>query len=154
MKFLVTAASKHGATDEIADAIAARLRDHSIEAERQEPENVATLEGFDGVVLGSAVYMGHWLEPATDLVERHAEALRELPVWAFSSGPVAGKPAVGPELPPGLTYRSHCVFAGKLELSRLKRTERVIAKVVRSRDGDYRNWDAVREWADTIAASG
>jgi hypothetical protein len=31
---------------------------------------VSDLDRFDGVVLGSAVYMGHWLEPARKFVER------------------------------------------------------------------------------------
>jgi hypothetical protein len=47
---------------------------------------------YDAVVLGSAVYAGHWLKPARALADRCAAALRARPVWLFSSGPV-GDPA-------------------------------------------------------------
>jgi menaquinone-dependent protoporphyrinogen oxidase len=44
------------------------------------------------VVLGSAVYAGHWLKPARDLVARCGPALAARPVWLFSSGPVGDPP--------------------------------------------------------------
>jgi hypothetical protein len=50
------------------------------------------------IEIGSAVYAGHWLEPAKRLVERHRGSLSELPVWLFSSGPVGDPPK--PEEPP------------------------------------------------------
>jgi menaquinone-dependent protoporphyrinogen oxidase len=55
-------------------------------------EQVTTLAGFDTVVLGSAVYMGHWLAPARDLAERLAREAAGRPVWLFSSGPLGDPP--------------------------------------------------------------
>ena len=56
-----------------------------------EPEEVERLDDYDAVILGSAVYAGHWLEPAADFVRRHESQLRERPVFVFSSGPL-GEP--------------------------------------------------------------
>ena len=91
-RVLVSAASKHGATAEIAAEIARELRAAGVETELLAPEAVQTLDGVDACVLGSGVYAGHWLEPAKALVERHGEALRTRPVWLFSSGPVGEPP--------------------------------------------------------------
>jgi menaquinone-dependent protoporphyrinogen oxidase len=57
-----------------------------------EPEQVDEVEGYDAVVLGSAVYAGHRLKPARKLVDRCGAALAARPVWLFSSGPVGDPP--------------------------------------------------------------
>jgi menaquinone-dependent protoporphyrinogen oxidase len=53
---------------------------------------VTDVAGYDAVVLGSAVYFGHWLEEARELLLRCAIAPWDLPVWIFSSGPVGHRP--------------------------------------------------------------
>ena len=57
------------------------------------PEQVEGIDSFDAVVLGSAVYAGHWLKPARGLVERSRDALAARPVWLFSSGPIGDPPS-------------------------------------------------------------
>jgi menaquinone-dependent protoporphyrinogen oxidase len=64
MRVLVTAATKYGATAEIAQAIAEGLGEHGLEATVLPPEQVEGVDGYDAVVVGSAVYAGHWLKPA------------------------------------------------------------------------------------------
>ena len=66
MRVLVSAASRHGATTEIAARIADGLGQAGIEAVVVEPDAVNSLEGFDGVVLGSGVYAGRWLPRRTE----------------------------------------------------------------------------------------
>jgi menaquinone-dependent protoporphyrinogen oxidase len=88
MNVLVTAATLHGATLEIAEAIADVLRKRGLDAAVLAPEEVASVVDFDAVIIGSAVYTGHWLKPAKELVERSAGELADRPVWLFSSGPV------------------------------------------------------------------
>jgi menaquinone-dependent protoporphyrinogen oxidase len=94
MKVLVTAATKHRATAEIAAAIGEGLGgEHGLDATVVPPEQVVTVAGYDAVVLGSAVCAGHWLAPAKELVDRAAGALAGKPVWLFSSGPVGTRPS-------------------------------------------------------------
>ena len=71
MKVLVTAASKHGGTTDIATAIAEELRAAGLLPTIVEPSQVTGLDGYDAVVLGSGVYAGRWRferRPSTALV--------------------------------------------------------------------------------------
>ena len=52
MKVLVTAASRHGATAEIAAAIGEALTARGLQASVVDPGAVTNLEGYDAVVLG------------------------------------------------------------------------------------------------------
>lgn len=88
----MSAASKYGATAEIARAIGDVLVDRGLEVTVIPPEEVGAVEDYDAVVLGSAVYMGQWMKPATELVDRQALAMTARTVWLFSSGPVGDPP--------------------------------------------------------------
>ena len=68
MKVLVSAASKYGATSEIARAVADVLVAKGFEVTVIPPAQAGAIEQFDAVVLGSAVYMGQWMKPAHELV--------------------------------------------------------------------------------------
>lgn len=65
MTVLVAYASKHGATREIADRIAATLTAAGQPADARSTDNVSDLAGYDAFVIGAAAYYGHWLKPAT-----------------------------------------------------------------------------------------
>ena len=157
MKVLVSAASKHGSTGEIAVAIADVLVARNFEAATVPPERVEAIEQYDAVVLGSAVYAGHWLKEARDLADSRAAALSGRPVWLFSSGPIGDPPK--PEDDPVNTAdlmektgaRSHRLFAGKLDKHKLGFGERAIVVALRAPEGDFRDWDEIRGWAGEIA---
>lgn len=157
MKVLVSAASRHGATSEIAKAIADALTTAGIEADVRAPEQVASVTPYDGVILGSGVYAGRWLAPAKQLIEREAAALASKPVWLFSSGPLGDptKPERDPEDVELLLKRTHAVshrlFAGKVDKRQLGIAEKAIFAVVRAPEGDFRPWPAITEWAMVIA---
>jgi menaquinone-dependent protoporphyrinogen oxidase len=159
MRVLVAAATKHGATADIADEIARTLREADLEVTQQAPEQVHSLEGIDAVVLGSAIYAGRWQAPAKDLIERFEEALRRRPVWLFSSGPLGdppkpqGDPADVRALVEALEPRGHRVFPGALDRSGLGFAERAVVAAVRAPDGDFRAWGDIHEWALSIAES-
>jgi menaquinone-dependent protoporphyrinogen oxidase len=157
MRVLVTAASKHGATAEIAQAIGDVLAGRELDVTVAPVDRVAAVDGYDAIVAGSAVYAGHWLKPAKEFLERHADTLMERQVWLFSSGPL-GDPAVPEEDPVEVEWLmretgavEHRVFAGVLDRDRLSLTERAVAKVVRAPYGDYRDWDDIRAWAAEVA---
>ena len=158
MTVLVTAATKHGATLEIAEAIAHELNDHGVEADAVQPGGVGDVGAYHAVVLGSAVYMGRWVDPALAFVERHQAVLSSKPVWIFSSGPIGTPPrpeetkAVNvDEILARTGAREHRVFGGKVDSSRLGFGERVVVRAVGAGDGDYREWDEIRDWATQIA---
>ena len=156
MKVLVTAASKHGSTAEIAKVIARVLRTTGIEADVIAPESVTSLTGYEAVVVGSAIYAGHWLGPAKAFVLRYRFELADLPVFLFSSGPVGDppKPTQDPtnmaELDEVTSAVDHQVFAGRVTRSQLGVFERLVTTVVRA-DGDFRPWDDIADWTKEIA---
>jgi menaquinone-dependent protoporphyrinogen oxidase len=157
MKVLVSAASKHGATAEIAEAIGAALIECGLEVAVTKPDQVASLDGFDAAIIGSGVYAGRWLEPAKRLIERETEALLHRRVWLFSSGPLGGdKPPTDPTdiapLVARIQARGHRSFDGRLDPEDLGFGERMIFRVVRAPTGDFRDWTAISRWAHEIAA--
>lgn len=158
MNVLLTAASKHGATAGIAQAIGEQFARSGMRTSVADPDDVATLDGVDAVVLGSGVYAGHWLDPATAFVERFGDSLRQRPVWLFSSGPVGDPPVpqdVGVDVDAAMQAtgaRAHEVFAGTIDRERLGFGERMLLRALRVADGDWLDWDAIARWADGIAA--
>ena len=157
MRVLVTAATKYGATGEIAQAIGEVLREHGLDATVGSPEAATTVDGYDAVVLGSAVYAGRWLKPARELVDRCRDAVAARPVWLFSSGPVGDppKPEEDPVDVAGIVAatgaRDHRVFAGRLVRRRLRFADKAVAAALRVPDGDFRDWTEIRGWAAGIA---
>jgi menaquinone-dependent protoporphyrinogen oxidase len=157
MKILVSAASKHGSTMEVAEAIGRVLDDAGLDADVKPLEEVGSIDGYDAFVLGSAVYVGRWLPQATAFVSDHAEQLRGRPTWLFSSGPIGspeplpkGQPEGISDLAEEIGARANHIFTGKLDRSQLSFGEKVITSAVRAPDGDFRDWPAVETWARGI----
>ncbi len=159
MRVLVTAASKHGGTAEMAEWIGESLRRVGLDVEVNRPDDVTSLDGFDAVVLGSGVYAGHWLQPARSLVDRLAPALVARPVWIFSSGPVGDppKPAEGPAdaetMRLATAAREHRLFPGRVDRSTMGFGEKAIVTALRVADRDDRPRAEVEAWAAEIAAA-
>jgi menaquinone-dependent protoporphyrinogen oxidase len=158
MTVLVAYASKHGSTEGIAQAIADRLRELGEPVELGSVDEIRGIEGFRAVVLGSAVYAGSWMKEAVEFVHRSAEALAERPVWLFSSGPLGTEIEDEEEQPRQLAEIrgivgpiDHRVFFGALDRDKLGFGERMLVKAVKAPEGDFRDWDAIRAWADEIA---
>lgn len=158
MRALVTVASKHGSTRDIANAIAEVLRAAGLDADLSDASDVTSIDCYDAVVIGSAVYMGGWLSEAKQLVERFQPQLAARPVWLFSSGPLGdeepqpdGNPSGLPELIEQTHARGHRIFTGKLDRDSLGIGERLITRMVHAPEGDFRDWDAIRGWARGIA---
>jgi menaquinone-dependent protoporphyrinogen oxidase len=76
----------------------------------------------------------------------------------FSSGPLGDPPRPLDELAEvaalgaGVAARGHQVFAGRLDPSDLRWTERLAVRAVHSPTGDFRDHDAIRAWAREVAA--
>jgi menaquinone-dependent protoporphyrinogen oxidase len=148
-RVLVAYGSKHGSTAEIATAIAETLRESGVRADCIEAGAVDTLDGYDAVVLGSAVYMRRWRREARRFLHKHARSLAERPLWVFSSGPVGDPAKDNPAwLEPGRTIaeaerlgaREHVVFGGVSKASSIPAEFR-----------DRRDWDEIHAWARGIA---
>ena len=158
MKVLIVYASKYGSTGGVATAIAETLRSRGHRVDAVEVASAPAPAGHDAVVVGSGVYMGAWLEPAAAYLDAHAATLSERPVWLFGVGPLGAEnpqPAGDPEGASGLVARvgarAYVTLTGALDRSRLSFADRLITRLVKAPDGDFRDWQAIRAWAEGIA---
>ena len=164
IRVLVTYASKHGATAEIAEKIGQTLLQAGLQADVLPVNRVSDLKPFQAVVLGSAVYMGQWRKEAVNFLKTNEKSLAERPVWLFSSGPMGkGDPV---QLTKGWRFpksqgpiidrirpRDIALFHGMLDMKKLNFFEKWVIKNVKAPIGDFRDWDAIATWATAIAGA-
>ena len=160
MNILLAVATKHGATHGIADAISEELAKLGIDAPVRNLDGGLDLYGYDAAILGSAVYMGHWMPAAHRFIDEHEVGLSAMPVWLFSSGalgtdhPVPARPPVALDrMAERIGAREYRMFAGRLDNDDLSLGERIVTQAVHAPEGDFRDWDAIRAWARDIAES-
>ena len=91
------------ATIEITEQIAAALRDQGVQTDVRLVGEVDLVDDYAAVVLGSAVYAGHWLKPAHAFARRMASPLAARPTWLFSSGPIGHPDGIARTLQVGLS---------------------------------------------------
>ncbi|MFI5254917.1 MAG: flavodoxin domain-containing protein [Candidatus Limnocylindrales bacterium] len=171
MTVLVAYASRHGATQGIAERIAETLRAAGLEVAVARAGSIRKVAGHDAYVIGSATYMFHWLKEAVDLVRRNRAVLAQKPVWLFSSGPlgtdaldakgrdqkVAAVPKEIDELRTAIGARDHRVFFGAYapDEKPVGLAERFLSLMPAARDalprGDFRDWPDIEAWAASIA---
>jgi menaquinone-dependent protoporphyrinogen oxidase len=153
---LVAYASKHGTTREVAEFVAHTLERRGLTVEVEEAGRVGTVAHYDAVVVGGGLYMGKWHKDARRLLERHREQLAGIPLAVFGMGPdslaeskvvesrrqLERSLAATPELEPiGVT-----VFGGALTPDTWR------FPFSRLPAFDARDWDAIEEWTDEVAA--
>jgi menaquinone-dependent protoporphyrinogen oxidase len=155
LPLLVAHGSKHGSTQEVAEAIAQRLRKKGLEVELRRAAEVEELTPYDGVVLGGALYFGRWHQDAARFLAKHRRELAAQPPAVFALGPKSADEhglvesraqldkalAKVPEVKP----RSIAVFGGVLDPAKLR------FPLSRMQAIDARDWDAIDEWADDVA---
>ncbi len=171
MRVLVVYASRHGATEGIADRIASALGRRGIEVGLQPAHDRPEVAGWDAVIVGSAAYTFHWLNDATQFVRRNRSELASRPVWLFSSGPIgtdttdtkgrdvreAAEPREFAEFRDAIHPRGEAVFFGAYdpEAKPIGFMERITRLMPAARNalpaGDFRDWGTIEAWAGTIA---
>lgn len=170
MQVLVVYESRYGATQGIAEQIAATLRHRGLEATLQPADHAGEPVGYNAAVIGSATYQSHWMKHATEFVRRNRTVLATRPVWLFSSGPlgpedkdaqgrdlrVVMEPKEIAEFREAIKPKDHRVFFGALDRSALGFTDRLVLKLPANRgdalpEGDFRDWGEVAAWAISIA---
>ena len=152
---LVAYASKYGGTAEIAEALAAAMRDAGVDAEARRAAEVTDLAGYTAAVVGSGVYAGRWAGDARKFVRKNRRALEAMPTWLFCSGPTGGTPETDEAAGPGVMDRSmnkidvgargYATFAGRVGDGMGGPFERFVPK------GDWRDFDQIAAWGRQIA---
>jgi menaquinone-dependent protoporphyrinogen oxidase len=158
MCVLVTYGSKRGGTKGIAQVLSASLHDAGVEVLLVPAQQVRSLAGFDAVVVGGALYANRWHHAARRFVARHELALRRVPVWFFSSGPLDDS-AFRTVIPPVYQLevlmervggQGHVTFGGRLSPDARGFPASAMAK---KHPGDWRHPEQIGAWGLEIAAA-
>ena len=156
MRVLVTWGSKLGGTKGIAQMVAEELERHGVEVALMPAEWGLTLRGYDAVIVGGALYASRWHKSARRFVTGNVVALRRVPVWMFSSGPLddsADRESIPPvrevaAMMERVGALGHVTFGGRLPADAKGFPASAMAK---KRAGDWRNPEKVRAWAAEVA---
>jgi menaquinone-dependent protoporphyrinogen oxidase len=161
---LVAYATRYGSTQEVAEAMGARLRERGLGVEVRRAREVRSLDGFNAVVLGAPLYIGSLLREARKFLNCHRPALSQMPVALFVLGPVHG----GKELDDARTQLAGVLaklpwlkpvaaelFVGKYDPAKLRFPDSLLAVLpasplrgVPAHDG--RDGAAICAWADAL----
>ena len=164
-KILVTYASRFGATAGVAEAIGKTLAESGAQVDVLPMREVKDLSQYRAVVAGSAINAAAWLPEAQQFMQTHRAELAQKPFAAFLVCMTLAMRNAD-------QYRSHVatwlnpvralvkpvsegLFAGVLQISkiptfsnRLKFRLSVLFGVWK--EGDHRDWNAIRAWAESI----
>ena len=166
-KILVGYATRYGSTKEVAEAVAATLRERGLEVDSQPVRQVRGLDGYRAVVLGAPLYIGRWLKDMPSFLSHHRQALMERPVAIFTLGPTRAGEGEGQgvraqldqELAkfPWLKPVASELFGGKYDPAKLRFPDSLLARLPASPlyqmpASDVRDWTAIRAWASSLAA--
>ncbi|HNX17518.1 MAG TPA: flavodoxin domain-containing protein [Methanoregula sp.] len=159
-RVLVAYASKKGSTAEIAQAVGKELQAAGHTADVLLAGTVASLAGYDAVVIGGPMYMGTLIGDVQKFSKRHHDALLKLPVAGFvvclaaATNDKEGMACATKELHASLVPLSlvaETVFAGRLDPAKLSWFQNWIIKKVKSPVGDFRDGETIRAWARELS---
>ena len=155
-KILVAYATKAGSTAEVAEAVGEELRRAGAEVDVRLAKDVKDLKHYSAVILGSAIRMGKWVPEATKFVETNREALSQVPVAYFvvcltmKEDTEENRSTVEAYLDPVCEVVKPLgkgLFAGVIDNSKLSFSARMMTKAMKISEGDFRDWETIRAWA-------
>lgn len=157
MRVLVAWGSKRGGTAGIGRILGESLQTHGFDVLAVSIDEVLTLDSFDAVIVGGALYSSRWPRNVPHFVNHHVNELRRLPVWFFSSGPLDASADAGTipatrqvaAIAEKVGAKGHATFGGRLEPDAKGFPASAMAK---TRSGDWRNADQIRAWAAELAS--
>lgn len=153
-RILIAYGSKSGSTAEVAQAVANAMQEGGAQVDVQPVESVKHIEGYDAVVLGSAVRMFHLIPKTRRFLRRNRHALQSLPVAYFLVCLTMGEetpeniqkatsfaaPMVKVAQPVSLGLFGGCIDHKKM-------TD-MFAKAMKSvPEQDHRDWEKIRAWS-------
>ncbi len=163
-RILVTYATRAGSTVGAGEAIAQSLRAAGHTVDLRPIKDVSDVKDYDALVIGSAIHMGNWLPEAMDWPKKNRAALNRVPTAIFSvhmlnldDSPASRQARLKYTAPVRalVTPKAEAFFAGKMEYAKLAFFDRMIAllvaKLTGSKEGDYRDWAVIQNWAASLA---
>lgn len=166
-KVLVVYATRYGSTQEVAERVAATLRENGLQVDVKPAKQVRALEGYRAVVLGAPLYIGRWLKDAHRFLARNQDGLAQRPVAVFALGPTRVEELKAPDIRaqldqqlgkyPWLKPVAAELFGGKYDPATLRFPDNLLGAAPASPlhglpASDARDWEAIHAWATNLAA--
>lgn len=162
-RILVTYATRTGSTVGVASAIGETLSGRGFRVDVVPSKENPRLDGYDAVVMGSAINGAQWLPEAVEFVKQNRQALGRVPVALFTvhimnlgDDPQSKKKRLAylDNVRPLLKPVDEVYFAG---LGSDPKKDSWLARWAyrafnMGPEGDCRDWDRIRGWAKTILA--
>jgi menaquinone-dependent protoporphyrinogen oxidase len=164
-KILVTYTSRTGWTVGVAEAIGKTLAENGMEVDVLPMHDVKDLSAYHAVVAGSGINGKEWLPEAIQFVRTHQVELKRKPFAVFLV-------CMTLAMRNGEQYRSNIsewlnpvralvhpvsegLFAGGLDIGRIpsfsdKLKFRMSVMFGIWKEGDHRDWNAIRTWAESL----
>lgn len=154
-------ATGYGSTQEVAEAVAAALRESGVEVDLRLAREVRVLADYRAVILGAPLVMHHLHKDVLGLLSRHRKALVQLPVAVFALGPVHdphdeqewqdSRDQLDKELAklPWFKPVAVEVLGGRFDPALLRFPLNKLAGPAPA--SDIRDWDAIRAWAGDLS---
>ena len=156
---LIAYATKHGGTEGVAQAIGKAFSEEGARAEVKSVHEVEELSGYRAVVLGSPLYSGKVLPEVVSFAKQHGSELSAMPLALFFVCLTMARPSekgvqkvVKQTRPLGELVRPTDVglFAGSIDYSSLGFYDRMLVKLTKIPEGDFRNWRVIERWAKDL----
>lgn len=156
---LVTYGTKAGSTTGVAQAVAEELKSRNFTVDISPVNRVTDLEGYSFVVIGSAIRMGAPLSEVAEFVKQHRDKLQTIPTAFFAvylmnsedsqSGQQA-RLAYLNSIRDLVTLQNEAFFTGVFNPKKVSFIEAVLGKMMKSPEGDFRDWAAISKWGQEI----
>lgn len=169
-KILVTYASEHGSTQEIAVFIAKTLSSDELSVDMMSVDSVRGVEQYAQVIIGSPIQYDTWREEAKVFLNRYETELSKKPVaYFFTCLTLVKKSAKTKKQAQGYADKLLALnlnvqpqyigqFAGVLDYSKFSLAFRFLARIMFTilgvKEGDYREWSSIMKWSNNIKIKG
>ena len=162
---LVTYASRYGATAGVAEEIGKTLTGKGFSVSVKPMTQVESVSGYKLVIAGSAIQGGSWLPEAISFMDKNKAAFSNTKFATFLV-------CMTLAMPNGEQYRDHVrswlepirkygkpvqegIFAGGLDTGKItsisdKMKFKISVALGVWKEGDHRDWNRIRTWADTL----
>lgn len=163
-RILVAYATRAGSTQEVAETIASRLAAKGYDVEAINVQHIKDTSSYDLIIVGTAARMGKVYSEAVNFVKKHAKKFGKAKVAYFYSGQALNvdTPERRQEALKALQAMTSLhkpdaigLFGGKVDPAKLTGFWKFALSWVKEGEmapGDHRDWDAIQNWADELAA--
>jgi len=164
-RILVVSATRAGSTLEVAQVIGEVLRERGFEVQVKPVKENPPVDGFQAVIVGSAIRMNNWLPEALEFLKKNQTKLSQIPTAVFTchrlntgeeAASRAAREAYSAPVRQIVSPQAEAFFSGELDHAKLNLVDRLLAQAVEKSTqtpaGDFRDWSRIRAWAQTVFA--